>query len=320
MHKKHILSLSHLDLDGIGCQIVLRSLFGEITRMNTSYGKIEEYINIIDEYCSRESPEKVFITDLSFTYDLLKQLSIIANKFQNIKFYFIDHHPFENGDYHDLVTSNLTIIITDKASATKLTYLFLKANYNLHNEKLEKFVSYINAYDIWLKNTPEFKVGFVYNELFWKYKIDYFWSKFKDNYNLSNTDKDNYKELLHKKSKLFNKLEKSGRIMKFSDRILVIFVDDYQSFITIDYPNFLSYVIIRSNGGVSVRLDEKVSKDGILKNNLISKILELDYIDEAGGHNGAFGTRIIDSNPHKMVEFSKHISNLLDIELDKIKG
>ena len=312
-----ILSLSHSDLDGIGCQIVLRAQFGEIRRMNISYGKIDEYLNIIDDYCYRENPTKVFVTDLSFKYHHLELMSSIAEKYPNIKFYFIDHHPFEEKFRH-LVLPNFTIVITDKASATKLTYLTIKSNYGLNNKELETFVNYVNAYDIWLDDTPEFKVGFVYNELFWSYKINYFWSKFKDNYKLRNSDKEKYKELIQKKNKLFAKLEKSGRVMKFTNRILLIFLDDFQGHVTIDYPDFLSYVIIRSYGGVSVRLDKKVVNDGVTKNNLVKEILTLDYISEAGGHQGAFGTKIEDPNPHRLLEFSKILVELIDVELEEI--
>jgi oligoribonuclease NrnB/cAMP/cGMP phosphodiesterase (DHH superfamily) len=273
MYKKNILSVSHTDLDGLSAQIVLRSVFGEIKRMNATYGKIEEYLNIIDDYCSRTEPHKVFITDLAFKYKELERLNEIAKKHSTTKFIFIDHHPFEE-EYKHLVLPNFTILISDKASATKLTYLFLKANYSLNNKELAQYVEYVNAYDIWLKNEKEFKVGFVYNELFWSYKIEYFWSIFKDNYSLRNKDKEQYRELIKKKDKLFNKLEKSGRVMKFSDRILLIFLDDFQGHVTIDYPDFASYVIIRSYGGVSVRLREDAVNEGKTKNNIVKKILD----------------------------------------------
>ena len=313
----NILSLSHSDLDGISCQIVLRAQFGEIRRMNISYGKIDEYLEIVDEYCYREAPKKVFVTDLSFKYNQLEKLSMIASKYKDIKFYFIDHHPFEE-EYKHLGLSNFTIIISDKASATKLTYLTLKSNYGLNNKELEIYVNYVNAYDIWLNNTPEFKVGFVYNELFWSYKINHFWSKFKDNYKLRNSDKEKYKELILKKNKLFAKLEKSGRVMKFENRILLIFLDEFQGHITIDYPDFLSYIVIRSYGGVSVRLDSKIANNGETRKSLVNEILKLEYISEAGGHNEAFGAIIDNSSPKRMLEFSKFLVELIDIELETL--
>jgi len=317
MHKKIVLSLSHIDLDGISCQIVLRNLYGDIRRMNTTYGKINEYLNIIEDYISRIEPDEVFITDLAFKLDQIERLNEIASKNENTNFTFIDHHPFGE-EYKHLNRDNFKIIITDKASATKLTYFYLKKRYpEIENKELSKYVDYVNAYDIWLKDEKEFKVGFVYNELFWSYKIEYFWSIFKDNYKLRNKDKEKYKDILSKKNKLFNKLENSGRVMKFSNRILLIFLDDYQSFVTIDYPDFLFYVIVRSTGGISVRLNEEITNYNI-KDNIVQKILKLPYIEEAGGHEGAFGISVIDSNPHILVEFSKILVQYIDEELENI--
>ena len=316
-----ILSISHIDLDGIGSQIVLRAKFGEITRMNIGYGKIDEYLEILRDYCVRLSPTHVFITDLSFRYEELLELHNIAKLYPQIKFYFIDHHPFEenNGEFKHLLLDNLVIVISDKASATKLTYLYTKSRFGLHKEGLETFVNYVNAYDIWLDETPEFKVGFVYNEIFWSYKINHFWSRFKDEYKLRNSDKEHYRDLIIKKNKLFTKLEKSGRVMKFANRILLIFIDEYASHVTIDYPEFFSYVIIRSNGGVSVRLKKEAVQEGNTKNNIIEEIMKLDYINNAGGHHGAFGTAIENATPHRMVEFSQYLVSIIDKELEKIK-
>ena len=86
-----VLSLSHSDLDGISSQIVLRAKFGEITRMNISYGKIYEYLEIIEDYCYRSRPSEVFVTDLSFQYSELQKLAEIATNNPAINFYFIDH-------------------------------------------------------------------------------------------------------------------------------------------------------------------------------------------------------------------------------------
>lgn len=316
----NILSLSHCDLDGIGAQIVLRKQFGEITRMNTSYSNIEEYLENIEGYCYRSKPDKVFITDLSFTYNFLQRLHSIALQNPNTEFYFIDHHPFEenNGDFSNLLLNNFTIVISSKASATKLTYLFLKSKFGLNNLELFQFVEYVNAYDIWLEEEKEFRVGFVYNELFWDYKISVFWSKFKDNYKLRNNDKERYKELITKKNKLFTKLESSGRIMKFGNRILLIFIDDFQGHVTIDYPGFYSYAIIRSNGSCSVRLKSDAVADGNTKNGIIEKMINAKLTDTAGGHDGAFGINILNPTAHQMVEFSKSLVGFIDEELEKI--
>jgi len=314
------LSLSHYDLDGVGCQIVLRKQFGELTTMNTSYGRIDEYLDNVESFCHRTKPKRVFITDLSFNVELLTRVNRIAEANPDTNFYFIDHHPFE-GEWKHLRRENLTIVISDKASATKLTFLYLKSNFKFQGQnidKLEQFVHYVNAYDIWLEETPEFKMGFVLNELFWKYKLVGFWAKFKDEYSLSYSDKEVYKDLIKKKNKLFKKLDDSGRILRFDNRVLLIFVDDFQGHVTIDYPGFLSYIIVRSTGKGSVRLKTEAVNEGLTKDNLVNSILKTDYISEAGGHPGAFGFSIVEPTAQRMIEFSKILISLIDDEFTKI--
>ena len=312
------LSVSHTDLDGIGCQIALRQVFGDITRMNISYNKIDEYIEIIEDYCSHQKPTRVFITDLSFTFEQLQKINYLAKNNPNVHFYFIDHHPFKE-DYKHLSLDNLTILISSKASATKLTYLYLKNNYNPKSSKdLEDFVNYINAYDIWLQDTPEFKVGFVLNEIFWQYKIPHFWGRFKDSFKLRQGDKDLYRDLMLKKKKLLGKLENSGRMFKLGDNeVFMVFLDDFKSHITLDYPGFKVYVIISSYGGASIRVRHDVKDAEGFKDRIVEKILKLDNIQNAGGHPNAFGCMLIDNDPHKQVEFAKSLLHIIDEELSK---
>lgn len=316
-----VLSVSHTDLDGVGCQIVLHHTFRDLTRMNISYGKIPEYINIIDDYCYNRHPDLVFITDLSFTKEDFIKLYEVTKNHAQIKFYFIDHHPFDL-NVEDYRTDNFTIVLTSKASATKLTYLFLKANYNCSKDKkLEEFIGYVNAYDIWLEDTPEFKVGLVYNELFWDFKINYFWNRFSNDFKLRNSDKEKYRDLMKKKVKVFDKLDKSGRIFKLEEhKIFMIFIDDFKNHITLDFAGYNVYAIISSYGGISIRLRGGISDDGTLKDLIISDLIDLDCVDTAGGHNNAFGCNINTNDAQGQVTFAKKLLHIIDGNLDKIKG
>jgi len=320
-----ILSLSHNDLDGLSSQIVLRQHLGEITRMNISYGKIDEYLEIVQEYCSHTRPSQVWITDLSFTYNQLERVSQIANENKNIMFYFIDHHPFKE-EYNHLISDNLKILINNKASATKLTHLYLKHNFN--NKKfnvslkdLDEYVEYTNTYDLWLKDEPRFKGSIVYNELFWDFKRDYYFTRFKDEFKLRNADKEKYKELMKKKVKLFDKLDKSGRIFRHepdgNKRIFMIFLDDYKNHITIDYEGFDVYIIVSSYGGVSIRFRDNLSDTGELKDIIVSEILKHENVDTAGGHPRAFGMKLADTSAHHQVEFAKYLLEVIDKALDE---
>jgi len=317
------LSVSHNDLDGVSAQIVIRQFTGEVQRMNLSYGKIDEYINIIDEYCGHTKPSEVWITDLSFTLPQLEKLFVVVKKYTCIKFYFIDHHPFSE-DYSHIKSDNLVILISQKASATKLTYLFLKNNRTLIDNKikndLERYIEFVDAYDLWKKDDPLFKGAMVYNELFWEFKKDYYFTRFKDDFKLRNSDKERFKGLMNKKKKLFEKLDKSGRIFRHepngNKRILMIFVDDYKNHIPLDYPGFDIYIMISSYGGISVRLRRGLSNDGVLKNAIVNRLLENPNVQSAGGHNEAFGANLFDTSARAQVEFGKFLLTVLDEELD----
>ena len=325
-----ILSLSHNDLDGVSSQIVLRRHLGEITRMNISYGKIDEYLEIIQDYCNHQRPSQVWVTDLSFDYEQLKKLNKIAQNNSRIKFYFIDHHPFLE-PYDSLGLDNFVIIINSKASATKLTHLYLKYNFNSKKfnaslKDLDEYVEYVNAYDLWLKDEPRFKGSVVYNELFWDFKRDYYFSRFKDELKLRNADKERYKELMKKKVKLFDKMDKSGRIFRHepdgNKRIFMIFLDDYKNHIPLDYEGFDVYVIVSSYGGVSIRLRNNLSDTGELKDIIVSEALKHKDVSAAGGHPRAFGIKLKDtsSSAHNQVEFSKFLLGVIDRALDESAG
>lgn len=312
-----ILSLSHYDLDGISCQFVINQHLGNISRMNIGYNKVDEYINIIDDSCAHQRPNMVFVTDLSFSLEQLTKLSYVAQKYNDINFYFIDHHPFEES-YDHLKSKNFHIVISDKASATKLTNLYIKKNWAVNtNPELDQYVDYVNAYDIWLDDTPEFKVGFVYNELFWLYGFQHFWGRFNGDYNLRNSDKEKYKEVMQKKQKLFTKLWESGRILDIGNKdLLMLFLDEYHAHVTIDYPGYKSYVIISSNGKCSVRLKDVKDKE-LVQSFMFEEIAKMDNINNYGGHHGAFGIGLQDNDPGKLIKFAKEMMHTVDIALTK---
>ena len=307
-----VLSLSHIDLDGISCQIVLHNYFPNVTRMNIGYGKIDEYLDILDESCNTTNFTKVFITDLSFSYIQLEKLSKICRKYPKISFYFIDHHPFEE-EYKHLILSNFHIIITNKASATKLTNLYIKKNFEVTEyTELDRYVDLVNVYDMWLDNAPDFNLGLVYNDLFWQYGIDHFWCRFSEMFRLNSRDKEKYKEIITRKNKILNKLETSGRILKIGDNdLFMIFIDDYQSHITLDFPGYKIYVIITSRGSISVRLRDIEDKETV-KNLIISKISDLPNISSCGGHISAFGVKLIENEPEKLIDFAKEMLRITD--------
>lgn len=319
-----ILSLSHYDLDGVSCQLVLDEYLGKtdmITKMNIGYNKIDEYINIIEDFCISQRPDSVYVTDLSFDIKQLTNLSEITKDFPYINFYFIDHHPIE--DYKHLKSTNFHILVSKKASATKLVNLYIKNNFK--NKKhlnistipeLDTYVEFVNAYDIWLDETEEFKTGFIYNELFWSYGLKHFRSKFGSDYRLKDTDFNRFNKITNEKNELYNKIKTNNRMIELGNKdIFIIFIDDFNSHITIDFPDFKSYLIINSTGKASVRL-KKLDNMQEIQDNIFKGLETLDNINNFGGHLGAFGIGLSDNSPDKLVKFAKEMMYILDESLN----
>jgi len=315
-----IFNLSHYDLDGVGCNIVLHNFFKEsktnIIRENCSYDKLTEKLFEMEDYIKRIYGVKyVFITDLSFEENQFKILKEIAKRNKNIKFYLIDHHP-PKIDFKVFNTENLKIIISNKASATKLVYLFMKKNFKNFgipnepkNDFLEKFVEYVNAYDIWLKDTEEFQVGFAYNELFWYYKLDSFYNKFKDDQRMNAQDIKIVKQIQNDIKEHFEKIENNKLIFK-DNKVLLIFTDKFHNYVTLKYKSKIYFIADMSQlGKFSVRLSCDIPNPEEIQKKIIQTIKSFGGVTNIGGHHCAFGFNIEDNTIQGVLKFSEKIAN-----------
>lgn len=296
-----IVSLSHTDLDGSGCQIVLNNTFQEVIYYNATYGKIQEYLEILDDTITNKRCA-VFITDLMFRGDDYTKLLELCNKHSNIKFYYIDHHSY---DFELLGLPNLKIIHFEGKSASLLTYEFLK---NRCNNEIEHLINCINAFDIHDTASKDYDAGFVLNELFWNYKQKLFFNRFKEHRPklLTETDKKNYLEIVKEKEKMFEKAEKNGTLFKMEDKLCLTFFDKYFSFFTRE-NNFKLYINIYSYGGVSIRFREDLEEDKVImvRNELLNFLENSNWTNSQGGHIFAWGCSLKEDTPDFMLAFAK---------------
>jgi oligoribonuclease NrnB/cAMP/cGMP phosphodiesterase (DHH superfamily) len=154
--------LSHIDLDGYGCQYLSRQCFETIRCYNANYGpevtaRLEEILGAARAE-RLEHPEReilILVTDLNLTTKecnwLEKQAAGCSAKLQ-----LLDHHgtgasAAERFAWYTLDTSR---------SATKITYDWLREHFAFDPEgRNEKIVEAINAIDIWLEKSPWFPYG-----------------------------------------------------------------------------------------------------------------------------------------------------------------
>lgn len=314
-----IYNLSHTDLDGVGCNIIISNVFKNVTYFNTSYGKIQEYLEILDNSIQNEQCA-VFITDLMFKGEDYTSLIDLCNRKPNAKFFYLDHHHY---DFELNGLSNLKIIHDESKCGTMLTWDFLKNKIHKESfEYLENLVQKINAFDLYLTESEHFKAGFILNELFWSYKLKPFFIKFKDKKPtlLSIQDKKNFKNIVDEKNELFEKAEKNGSIFKVDDLISLTFFDRYFSFYQREL-NFKMYINIFSFGSASIRISNEIlpEKAEEIRSQMLEFLDSNKWSSSHGGHIYAWGITLKSNEPEFMLDFAKEFitisNNILRKEL-----
>lgn len=161
--KQHVYHLSHIDLDGYGCQYLSQKCFNAIDCYNANYGpevtaRLEEIVNKIeqDKFLHGDDIERlILISDLNLT---TKEGSWIEKEAIRIgaKLQLLDHHATgssaaERFAWYKLDTTRC---------ATLITYDWLQEHYNFDKENnLATIVQAINAIDIWVSDDPLFEYG-----------------------------------------------------------------------------------------------------------------------------------------------------------------
>jgi hypothetical protein len=161
--KQFIYHLSHIDLDGYGCQYLSTQCFDTIQCYNANYGpevtaRMQEILKQIeqDKFLHQESFEPlILITDLNLT---TKEATWIEKEVMKIgaKIQLLDHHATgantaERFAWYKLNTS---------LCATSITYEWLQTHYQFDPQNhLKTIVQGINAIDIWLSEDRLFEYG-----------------------------------------------------------------------------------------------------------------------------------------------------------------
>lgn len=160
---QHIYHLSHIDLDGYGCQYLSQKCFDTIECYNANYGpevpaRLREIVKKIeqDKFLYGDKLDAlILITDLNLT---TKEGSWIEKEAVRIgaKLQLLDHHATganaaERFAWYKLDTTRC---------ATLITYDWLQTHYAFDkNSELSHIVKAINAIDIWVSDDKLFEFG-----------------------------------------------------------------------------------------------------------------------------------------------------------------
>jgi len=273
MDKLKILSVSHFDLDGFGCQLCINEKFKkhEIIYANCGYSKIEKTLDY-----NFNDFNLIFITDLNFN---INQQKFLYEKLKDYKgkCIYVDHHQYDEG-YEILKKANCKVIIDDSKSATLLTYETLKLN----NPKLRKICELIDVFDMWRVKDKRFKAASYFNSWFWE-NVEIFRPKLKmNNYDLSFI-KEELKQL-HQKIKKYFEENKNLYFFDENTKILIAFSYEYMNHLEEFFPDFKFAIITNREAGLSIRDYYNLKKE-------MQKIAK-KYNGDCGGHIEAYGMSI----------------------------
>jgi oligoribonuclease NrnB/cAMP/cGMP phosphodiesterase (DHH superfamily) len=157
----YVFHLSHIDLDGYGCQYLTKQVFKDIKFYNANYGaevteRLEEiYSDIKNLKTQNEIKPLILITDLNLT---TKECNKLEKEALNLgaKLLLLDHHATGINAAERFAWYNLD----ETKSATLITYEYLKQNFSFdENNEFKPIVEAINAIDIWVDKSEYFNYG-----------------------------------------------------------------------------------------------------------------------------------------------------------------
>jgi len=158
MQNRIVHHLSHIDLDGYSCQLVMKYTPYKIFNYNANYGaEVKSKLEIMLENIKKDKQKAlILITDLNLTADEARWLSsqvsqLNANK-MDIVLTLLDHH----GSGEESAKKHKWYYLDVDRCATKITYDYVKENFEFNEpEWMNKYVNVVNAVDLWIKDEHE---------------------------------------------------------------------------------------------------------------------------------------------------------------------
>lgn len=155
---KTIYHLSHIDLDGYSCQLVMAQTAHTMISYNANYGAevMDRLEEIIETLKKMKQEATILISDLNLYPEEAKWLNNEVNRLNdngwNITITLLDHH----GSGKDTAAQYPWYTLDTTRCATKIVYDYACEHYGLKRGGwLEAFVSVVNAVDLWHQNEIE---------------------------------------------------------------------------------------------------------------------------------------------------------------------
>ncbi len=158
MQNKTIHHLSHIDLDGYSCQLVMRYTPYTIVNYNANYGaEVRQRLEqVLENIKNSKDTALILITDLNLTADESKWLHGEVAKLneakKDVKITLLDHH----GSGEESAKKYEWYYLDTSRCATKITYDYAKEHFDLNEPSwMKKYVDVVNAVDLWKQEEHE---------------------------------------------------------------------------------------------------------------------------------------------------------------------
>lgn len=284
---KTIYHLSHIDLDGYSCQLIMRSTPYTIHSYNANYGAevLERLDQIIETITKSSDDALILITDLNLYPDEARSLDNRVKKLnksgRHIEIQLLDHH----GSGEKTAQQYGWYFLDTARSATKITYEYAKEHFELSEPSwMKAYVNVVNAVDLWIQSEHDnFEYGKVcmrlINEtrelnrlLFPNEDRHYKLSLLEQAAQMVHKEKANIKldERIHLMKKAFFKENHDDTLDNLSTKRIVALLGSKRSEMTIyykGYKGFLSYA---------------VGNTSIIGNGFLTTYPEYDFIIDIG--------------------------------------
>ena len=167
---KKIHHLSHIDLDGYSCQLVMQCTPHTMTFYNANYGaEVKDQLELILENIDKndEKNATILVSDLNLSVEEAKWIDKeVTKRNENgmqLELLLLDHH----GSGEDCATRFEWYYLDTTRCATKIVYDYAKEHFKLNEpEWMQKFVDIVNAVDLWKQEQVEsFEYGKVFMRL-----------------------------------------------------------------------------------------------------------------------------------------------------------
>jgi len=155
MNNRTIHHLSHIDLDGYSCQLVLKYTPYQKHNYNANYGpEVRSKLTIILDNIKKEKTKAlILISDLNLTADesrwITEEVAKLNQQKIDVRLTLLDHHGSgaESAKKHDWYYLDV------ERCATKIVYDYAKEHFEFDEPSwMCKYVDIVNAVDLWKKD------------------------------------------------------------------------------------------------------------------------------------------------------------------------